>query len=137
MKALLDSSALAKRYIDESGSEAVEEILGETTSLAVSVIAVPEVVSALCRRRRESLMSRQEYAESKSALLEDVDEAFVVNITPNLIARAVNVLEANSLRAMDAIHVASALEWGAGLFVSADHRQLRAAKKSGLKTKEV
>jgi predicted nucleic acid-binding protein len=38
---------------------------------------------------------------------------------------------------MDALHVASALEWGADLFASSDRRQLAAAKKAGLRTKLV
>ena len=37
----------------------------------------------------------------------------------------------------DALHVACALEWGAELFVSSDKRQVRAATRSGLATREV
>jgi len=37
------------------------------------------------------------------------------------------------VRAMDALHVACAIQWGAELFVSADERQVAAAKKAGLK----
>jgi predicted nucleic acid-binding protein len=36
---------------------------------------------------------------------------------------------------MDALHVACAMQWGAELFVSADARQVAAAKKAGLRTK--
>ena len=54
----LDSSALAKRYVQETGSERVEEILADATSLGLSVIALTEVISALCRRRREAALAR-------------------------------------------------------------------------------
>jgi predicted nucleic acid-binding protein len=38
---------------------------------------------------------------------------------------------------MAALHIASALAWGAELFASADHRQIAAALTTGLKTKLV
>ncbi|MBP1602748.1 MAG: hypothetical protein H6Q06_2899, partial [Acidobacteria bacterium] len=53
MNVFMDSSALAKRYIEEPGSEVVEEILSSAASLGVSVICLSEVISALCRRRRD------------------------------------------------------------------------------------
>ena len=40
----------------------------------------------------------------------------------------------NTLRAMDALHVASALLWNADLFLTADRRQWRAAQQVGLQT---
>jgi hypothetical protein len=45
---------------------------------------------------------------------------------------AIQLLEANPLRASGAIHVASALLWRADAFVSSDARQCAAAKASGL-----
>ena len=47
------------------------------------------------------------------------------------------LLEHNVLRAMDALHVACALEWQAELFVTADKRQLKAARKSGINTEYI
>lgn len=47
---------------------------------------------------------------------------------------SVDVLEESPVRAMDALHIAYALEWGAELFVSADLRQLREAETAGLTT---
>jgi len=41
-------------------------------------------------------------------------------------------LENSSLRAMDALHVACALEWNADLFLTSDKRQFIAAKNVGL-----
>jgi predicted nucleic acid-binding protein len=37
---------------------------------------------------------------------------------------------------MDALHIACAIEWGADVFLSADARQLAAARRAGLKTKQ-
>ena len=123
MNVFLDSSALAKRYVQEPGSDRLEEILSLASSLGVSAICVSEVVSALCRRRREKKLSKQEYVKAKRALFEDIEDASVVNVTDQVVARAVELLELWPLRCSDALHIASAAEWSAELFVSADEKQ--------------
>ena len=137
MKALFDSSAFAKRYVEEKGSEEVDDICRATTTLGLSVLCVPEIIAALNRRLRERSLFRQDYLSAKSRLSEDVADAVVINLTAAVISRATFLLETNSLRAMDALHIACALEWGAELFVSSDHRQVRVAKKSGLATRYI
>jgi predicted nucleic acid-binding protein len=137
MKTLFDSSAFAKRYVDEDGSQEVDEICRATSALALSVVCVPEIVSALNRWVRERRLSAQEYVAAKSRLSEDVADAVIVNLTPAVVARSTFLLETNALRAMDALHVACALEWGADLFVSCDDRQIKAAKRAGLRTRRI
>jgi hypothetical protein len=133
----LDSSALAKRYIQEHGSDRLEEILSSASSLGVSVICVSEVVSALCRRRRERKLSRHEYLKAKQSLFEDIEDSSVVNITDRVLARAVELLERWPLRSSDALHLASAAEWSAELFVSADEKQCTAARGYGLQVERL
>ncbi|MGA2609260.1 MAG: type II toxin-antitoxin system VapC family toxin [Terriglobia bacterium] len=137
MNVFLDSSALAKRYIQEPGSDRLEEILFSASSLGVSVICVSEVVSALCRRRRERKLSPQEYLKAKQALFEDIEDASVLNVTEQIMARAVELLERWPIRSSDALHVASAAEWSAELFVSGDERQCAAARAYGLQVEEL
>ncbi len=62
----------------------------------------------------------------------DVRDADIVQLTPSVLAATVQVLETNPVRAMDALHVACALEWKSELFASADVRQLAAAQRAGL-----
>lgn len=137
MNVFLDSSALAKRYIQEPGSDRVEEILHSASSLGVSVICISEVVSALSRRRRERKLSHQQYLKAKQALFEDIEDASVLNVTGEVVARAVELLERWPLRSSDALYVASAAEWLAELFVSADERQCAAARRYGLQVEEL
>ena len=54
-----------------------------------------------------------------------------------MIGSALHILETSPVRAMDALHVACALEWGADMFASSDDRQLKAAKKAGLQTRRI
>lgn len=137
MNVFLDSSAIAKRYIDEPGSDRVEEILAAATSLAVSVICPVEVISALCRRRREGSVSLEQYERARESLFTDLEDAQVVAITGGVVRRAVELLERWPLRSADSLHVACAAEWQADLFVSADGRQCEAARGSGLVVEEL
>jgi predicted nucleic acid-binding protein len=136
MKACLDSSAFAKRFVEEQGSDAVEAVCAQASELGLSVLCVPEVISALTRRLRERVLTPLQYLQAKQRLLDDVRDADIIQLTPSVVGSAIQVLEASPVRAMDALHIACALEWGADLFGSADARQLAAAKRAGLKTRQ-
>jgi predicted nucleic acid-binding protein len=105
--------------------------------LCLSVICVPEVLSALNRRLREKSLTRRGYAQAKQRLSQDVRDAVIVNLTPDVVHRSIGILERTPVRTMDALHVACAAAWGADLFASADHRQVAAAKTAELKTKQI
>jgi uncharacterized protein len=137
LNVFVDSSALAKRYIEEKGSDQVQAILSSASALAVSVICVPEIVSALCRRRRERKVSTEEYRNAKASVLSDIDDATVIGITEEVIARAVALLEHFPLRSADALDIACASEWSTDLFVSADDRQCKAARARGLRVETI
>ncbi len=137
MKALFDSSSFAKRYITEKGSQKVEEICQQTTSMGVSVLLVPEIISCLARYKKENILSLKNYNLAKIKLLQDVKDAQIIYITPKVIARSITLLENNSLRTMGALHIACALEWEAEHFVSSDTSQIKAARKAGLKVIDI
>jgi len=46
VKTFFDSLALAKRYVDEQGSQAVDDLCMDASELALGVICVPEIISA-------------------------------------------------------------------------------------------
>ncbi|MBE0552009.1 MAG: type II toxin-antitoxin system VapC family toxin [Ignavibacterium sp.] len=137
MISFFDSSAFAKRFIEESGSDEIEKICFDSESIAVSSICFPEIISALNRRLRESSISKKDYLLIKERLIEEFEHIEIINVVPEVIAKSITLLEKNSLRTLDAIHVASALMWKPDLFVSADKRQVVSAKKTGLKVRLV
>lgn len=132
MNLFADSSALAKRYIADEQSEELDKLFERSTNLAVSVLCLPEIISALCRRRRERFLRPAEYAAAKSALESDLADAAIIQIIDEVLLRAIGLLETNALRASDAIQISSALVWRADVFVSSDTRQCTAARASGL-----
>lgn len=137
MRILVDSSALAKRYVQAEGSERIESLLQLASELALCIILVPEIISGLNRRLRERVLSIDDYKNVKKQLLDDIRDTTVVQLTPAIISHTTKLLENNVLRAMDALHIASALEWQADLFVTSDKKQLIAAKKTGLPTEYI
>ena len=133
MKVFFDSSAFAKRYIMEPGSDKVEKICSQSAMLGVSSICLPEIISALCRLRRQSVITKDQYEIAKLALLRDLEDALICNITPSVIKQSIQILESSKVRSLDALHIACALEFEAEAFVSSDIQQLSAAKRAGLK----
>ncbi|EQD41125.1 hypothetical protein B1A_16203, partial [mine drainage metagenome] len=72
MRVYFDSSAFAKRYIDEAGTAEVLAWCERARELALSVIAIPELISAFCRLQREGRLTRAQYQAIKSALMADI-----------------------------------------------------------------
>lgn len=132
MRVYFDSSAFAKRYIDETSTADVLAWCERASELALSVIAVPEVISAFCRLQREGRLTDAQYQIIKRALMLDIADALICDTTPQVIQHAVKALENHALRGMDAIHLGAALACTAEVFISADARQCRAAEAFGL-----
>ena len=101
------------------------------------MICVAEIVSALCRLRRERKLSTEEYRNAKASVLTDLDDATVIGITEEVIAHGVALLEQFSLRSADALPIACAADWATYLFVSADDRHCNAATRRGLRVEGI
>ena len=132
MKTFFDTSSLIKRYIEEVGSDKVLEICQEADSLAISIICPIEMISTLNRLVREKALSPKEYHQVKSLIFSEIEDMEVVPVQPEVVRWSILALERSPVRAMDAIHIGSALLAKPELFVSSDKRQLAAAKKAGL-----
>ena len=127
MRTFLDTSAFAKRYVAEQGSAKALKLCQQADSLVVCVICVPELISTLTRILREKRITKADYRKAKGNFMNDMADIDICQITSDVLALAVSLLEANPLRAMDALHVACAAAVETDRFVSADHRQLAAA----------
>jgi predicted nucleic acid-binding protein len=137
VKVFLDTSAFAKRYVAEQGTDKVMALCQQADSLVVSVMCLPELISTLSRLVREKKLSKADYRELKGDTVADLADVDICQITSGIMDSIILLLESHPLRAMDAIHVACALAVDPDTFVSADHRQLLAAQKAGLKIVDV
>jgi hypothetical protein len=137
MRVFFDSSAFVKRYVSETGTDAVLGWCDQATEIVLSGIALPEIISAFCRLQREGKITDIQYHQLKSLLLSDIEDAAICDLTPMVLGQAISSLEKNVLRGMDAIHIGSAVALKVDIFVSADQRQLEAAASAGLRVDSV
>lgn len=137
MKIFLDTSALAKRYILEKGSDEVSSLCEVADEVILSSLCLPETISAFNRLLREKKITPKAYKKLKTDLILDLDKATVLNIDYSVLKKAIACLEKASLRTLDAIQLASALDAGPVTFVSGDKKQCLAAKVMRLKARLV
>lgn len=137
MRVCFDSSALFKRYAGEAGAQAVAGWHERASAVVLAAHCQVEIVSALTRQWREGAFDEAEYARLRSRIREDFDAYHVEGLSRAVEELAMAAMVATPLRAMDALHIASAQVARAQLFVTADRRQARAAEAAGLKTELV
>lgn len=107
----VDTSALAKRYVRETGSTWLSELLAVASGNAsyVASIAAVEVVSAVSRRRRAGHLSDADADAVLQRFRADFETEYrVLEITPTLILEAMALAEKRALRAYDAVQLAAA-----------------------------
>ncbi len=137
MKYFFDTSALAKRYVREKGSDAVNHLFATSKNVVVSMLCMPEIFSAVNRLRRDKSIDAVQYAQLKDEILQEFPNFEVCELSPEVIGRSVTLLEEYSLRALDALHLASALHVKPVVFVSSDKEQIAVARAIHLKVIEV
>jgi hypothetical protein len=135
----LDSSALAKLYVPEPESDALEAFFCGRRDLMISELAITEVLSAVGRRRREGMLTGHQALEIRDAVLADADSGSFqrLDMSPVVHREAERLLfhiESVALRTLDALHVALALQGSATHVVTYDARMRTAALHAGLKT---
>src|SRR6185369_9597196 len=102
-----DASALVKRYVRETGNVKVRRLLSSDVS-ATSRLSAVEITSALMRRSREGAFVDAERDRAFAVLSRDMAALLVVELTPDIVARAQALLKRHTLRAGDAIQLAVA-----------------------------
>ena len=140
----LDTSALVKRYVDETGSNWLRTLTApdQNALLFISRMTIVEVISAFARRLRDGSLTREEFVAARDAFRGDcLDEYRVMPPTLEIVNLACALLERYPLRAYDAIHLSTALDAHEFLsshshlsltFLSADERLNQAAVAEGL-----
>jgi hypothetical protein len=134
LRVFLDTSALAKRYVQEPGSVELTELLTSITSeISISTLAFVEFASAMGRKLRNKEIAEAKVCEAIKELEKDWYEAFSkIPLEDMLAETAATIALEHSLKGADAVHLASAQVTGAELFVASDNKLIRVAKKMGI-----
>ena len=135
--AYFDTSALVKRYVRERGSARVVSLLRRHDVLSSAITPV-EILSALCRRKRDGELSEENFAATLSRVQSERIRWELVEVGETVLSRAEEIVQGTvPMRALVAIHVASLLAFQAASsiqisFVTGDARQRDAANYLGL-----
>jgi uncharacterized protein len=143
----LDTSALIKRYLTETGSSWIRSLIEEsgTTITAAEVTRVEAAAAIAARHRAPKGISQQERDDIVAAMLRHFDQQYqLISLTSVTLEKAVDLTQNHRLRGYDAIQLSVALTANqslrqAGLpgliFVAADRDLLAAAQQEGLEIK--
>jgi predicted nucleic acid-binding protein len=131
-----DSSAVVKLYVQESGRTAVLRLLRQHEVVASAILPL-EIRGALRRRSDENVIERSRLPAALKQFAVDRTQWNLLALSTEILERAEQIVASRSVRTLDAIHIASAQEFGWHLgtrvpFISADHRQIEAAVALGL-----
>ena len=124
-RAYLDTSALAKWYLNEQGSEAFVTFLQGLDSAVISSLTQTEMRSLLSRRRRMGDLSAELESLLFAAFLEDIDRGWLQRypFDDARFAEASNLISRypeQPLRTLDALHLAQAAQAGIPMLATAD-----------------
>ncbi len=108
-----DSSALAKRFIRETGTAFVLSRLRPSAHHAIYAARLTEVevCAALARRHKGLKLAADQFHKSVKRLRRDFTERLAVTATlESIVIEALRLAESYALRGYDALQLASALE---------------------------
>ncbi len=137
-----DTSALAKVYLEEDGSDVIVRLIENLSDGRISILEITllEARSTIRRQQRERNIS----GRIANQIIEQIDEDrtsayFVQPLDSSVIREAIRVIDDHPLRTLDALQLAGCLIVGRSTpepltFVSADTRLINAAVLEGLST---
>ena len=134
----LDTSCMAKLFIEEPDALRVRNAVAQATGLATSVVSYVEMKSLVARRSREKLLKPAEAKRILDVFESDWAHYAKVPVEDPLLHRAARLVARYPLRTLDALHLASALSLmsagkGALWFLTADQRLRDAAGREKMK----
>jgi uncharacterized protein len=104
-----DSSAIVPLIVAEENSDYCLGVLSGDPEMLIWCLSRVEVVSALCRRVRETGLSENEFRRAKEQLNTVLDSAYEVTAVEKVRSRALRLLDVHPLRATDACQLAAVL----------------------------
>ena len=107
----LDTSALIKRYIKETGSLDVADWLFSANDTATVLITRAEMSAAFNRLLRMKYISQEDHIKALTEFRLDWMYYHRLPITEPLVARADTLACEHNLSGYDAIHLAAAINW--------------------------
>jgi hypothetical protein len=137
----VDTSTLAKWYLNERMSPEVERYIRQNAPVHISGLTRVEMRSLLARRRREKqldpLLEQRVYA----VFLSDIESGVIVerSVDDDVVRAAANLISALPsipLRTLDALHLSVVMSWNLGRIATSDRVMSAAARALGIEVVE-
>jgi predicted nucleic acid-binding protein len=134
----LDTSTYLKLYVKEKGSEEARNLVKKNRILS-SAILLTESFSALSRKTQRGEIDKVDFDTLVTRIKKDSEYIEIIKLTDEVLTMAEEVALRSTARALDTIHVASALIFQETTkikltFVTSDRRQKEFAIHQGLMT---
>lgn len=132
----IDTSALFKRYVTESGSDVMASIFAADANRFISAITTVEVVSNLRRLVDvDYVITEEDFGIVRTMFFQDIAESRLelVELSPSLLIKSLEICTAQYVSPLDALQLASALDMvEKPFFVCSDKKLLQLAAGKGL-----
>jgi predicted nucleic acid-binding protein len=133
----VDTSALAKWYVNEAGSDEVEEYLRQVCPVHISLLTVVEMKSLMARRGRQDDIDAATQAKVLSTFDSDVALGHLVLLphSSESFLLAESLMGAHPdvpLRTLDALHLGVMQSAGVEMLATADRVMAQAAALLGI-----
>lgn len=139
-----DTSAIVKRYIEETGTKHLQILLSQSSYLLTSALTELELLSFAEKAKRMGRLLSPDYRNMIAAIEKDFERGFLVvtHMTKTILELSKRLIRQRSLRPPDALQLATAIYLKNNLpedisFCCADHALIRAATLEGLKCEDV
>lgn len=137
MAIYIDTSALAKRYVLEQGSDAFDAFLQVCEDdCVISALGTTEFESILQRLRRQGFIDAAFARRARDSFLADLHLALwaVRPFANSSFSQAAELMRSmdTPLATLDALHLASAIDFGCNGFATSDRQLSKAASRRGL-----
>ena len=138
MNLYLDTSALAKRYVEEPGSEDVLNWMELADMIGTGLVTRAETAAGMTGLLNRGILTEEDFRLALEQFRVDWIDYHRIPVNEELIARTDFLACQYNLRGYDAVHLASALVWQEALMVPVtlatyDQELAEACKKSGLR----
>jgi len=107
----LDSSAIVKKYVSESGSVEVQSAIEQAEAVATTVVSRAEVVAALGKAVRMQVLGKKEAEAMVRSFNKGWRDLVRTRVTERLVKHASDLAWSHGLRGYDAVQLASAAAW--------------------------
>ena len=134
----LDTSVLAKWYINEANSEQVADYIVKLDIAAISTLSKTEFRCLLARRKRSKELTVELESKIYATFLEDIAQGHlqVYAVEDKHLESAtylISMLPEHALRTLDALHLAIAQSYQVEYIATADTLLAKAAEQLGFK----